>query len=258
VYFGIASDAIAQNQGAENSALGITGIANSHLFSANANPASITFLDSAQIGVNSKKTSLYGRALESGLHMALPIKNIHAALGLYNFGNSFYNFSQVNIALAKALDPNQSIGISATYFKEFVYLQSNENAIAASFGYQYQINQLVSFGAKVQQVFYTSNDRLKRSYASFGSHGGIGVQYKVTEHLTLNGEAIVHEFLPIQLGFGIKLQKEKYDLMLGLSSHESLVNAGIAIPLNAFKFNITYGFHQRLGSAIQASIIYAW
>lgn len=248
----------AQHQGAENSAQGVSGLATISLFSININPALLTALDSSQLGVNINKVAFAGRALGSGLQYAAPFHGINTGVGFYNFGNNYYNLSRLNVSLAKALDPKQSIGFSASYLKEFVYLQSNEKAITASFGYQYQVNAMLRLGASVHQVFYTSNDRLTRSYANFGSHGGIGLHIQATEALSLSTEMLIHEFLPIQMGLGLKYSRNGYDIMMGLNSHQSLLNAGIGIPLKSFRLNLTYGFHQRLGTSIQSSLIYKW
>ena len=256
--FIISINAHAQNQGAENSAMGIIGIANQSLFSMNANPANLGLLDSVQIGINIKQISLYGKALESGLQIASPIKNIHGGVGIYNFGNRFYNFGQLNFALAKVLDEKQGIGISIKYFKEFVYLNSNERALNASIGYYYQLSSKLRLGAKIQQVFYRSDERLERTYSQVGSEGGLGLHLSASRSLIFNAEIVSSEINALRVGAGMQLIKDKYSLLFGLSSHQSLVNVGITIPINALTFSLAYGYHQRIGSNLQTSLIYQW
>ena len=124
-----------QYEGANNAAMGVHGVATAQLFSANINPANLSLLDSAQVGVNVKKWNFAGNALESVLQTAIPFQRLKIGAGLYNFGNSFYNFGKLNFAIAKPLDKHQGIGVSFDLFREFVYLNSDATAINASVGY---------------------------------------------------------------------------------------------------------------------------
>ena len=72
--------------------MGVLGVATNQLFSVNINPANLGLLDSSQIGIHIKKMNFAGRSLETGLQVATPFKKINLGVGIYNFGNSFYNF----------------------------------------------------------------------------------------------------------------------------------------------------------------------
>ena len=96
----------------------------------------------------------FGRQISRNwITVATPFKKINLGVGIYNFGNSFYNFGKISVALAKPLDNKQGIGISVDFFREFVYLNSDANAVNATIGYYYKINEKLQLGASIRQGF---------------------------------------------------------------------------------------------------------
>jgi len=258
LFFTLASSARAQYQGAVNSSMGVRGVSTANLFSVNINPANLSLLDSSQIGLSVRKWQFTGPALESGLQFASPIKNINLGLGVYNFGNRFYNFGKINVAIAKALDNKQGIGVSVDYYREFVYLNGDARALNAILGYYYKFNPKVNVGASVRQVFYRSDSRLERSYSQVTNQAALGLTLRTTEHLSFTGEFVSDEINALGIGFGMQFNNDKYALLMGLSNQENMFNAGLQIPLSSLHLTLAYAFHQQLGSSVQSLLTYSW
>jgi hypothetical protein len=248
----------AQYQGANNSSMGVLGVATNQLFSVNINPANLGLLDSSQIGIHIKKMNFAGRSLETGLQVATPFKKINLGVGIYNFGNSFYNFGKISVALAKPLDNKQGIGISVDFFREFVYLNSDANAVNATIGYYYKINEKLQLGASIRQVFYRSDERLERIYSQISGLGSLGLSYRAMPSLTFTGELRSDEINTMGLGLGMQLQKDKMALLMGFSNQENLINVGLRLPIGPVHWTVAYAFRQQLGSSVQSSLIYLW
>lgn len=248
----------AQAQGAYNAAMGVQGAASKNVFSNVLNPANVALLDSATLGMDLHQLSLSGRARNVSLQIAAPLKKIATQIGFANFGNSYYNLSQVNFAIAKKLSPTQGIGIGVNYYREFIYLQSNSTGVSAAAGYYNQLSSRIRFGAFVVPIIFVSDERLQRAFSSFNAKGGLGLFYNATPSLDLNGEVLVDEKNDLRLGAGFCYHLKSLDLMMGLSNQQGLINAGLGIPLNRFNFNLTYGFRESLGSGVQTSLIYQW
>lgn len=238
--------------------MGVMGVATAQLFSVNINPACLSLLDSAQIGINVKKWNFSGRVLESGLQVVVPIKKINWGVGIYNFGNRFYNFGKINVALAKPLDSNQGIGISADFFREFVYLNSNANAINATIGYYNKLSDKLQLGISIRQIFYRSERRLERMYSQISGQGSLGLTYQASPMLSFTGELRSDEMNAIGLGLGMQFQKEQMALLMGFSNQENLINVGLRVPIGIVHWTLAYAFHQQLGSSVQSSLIYLW
>jgi hypothetical protein len=248
----------AQQFGANNAAKGVLGVATNGLFSCWVNPAQLHFLDSNAIGINLNRLSFQTPATQSmamlGVH-----KNSNAyGLGLGNFGNSFYNLSQASLSYAKLLNPNQSLGFSIVSTREFIYLNDNSFSISANLGYAYQINSNLSLGVSAHRVFYSNNDQLEDNYTLISNRAVIGATVKASEELTIYSELEVDEANPLRVGGGVSYQLSKINLQVGLSSQQSLLNAGVLIPLGDIAWQLSYGFHQRLGNSFQTQLIYQW
>ena len=155
-------------------------------------------------------------------------------MGIYNFGNSFYNFGKISVALAKPLDNKQGIGISVDFFREFVYLNSDANAVNATIGYYYKINEKLQLGASIRQVFYRSDERLERIYSQISGLGSLGLSYRAMPSLTFTGELRSDEINTMGLGLGMQLQKDKMALLMGFSNQENLIMSVLDSPLAQF------------------------
>lgn len=250
--------ASAQQFGANNAAKGILGVATSQLFSCWVNPAQLNHLDSNSIGVNANKISLQTPATQT-MAMYAAQKNSNAfGIGVGNFGNSFYNLSQASISYSKLLNPSQSLGISLQAAREFIYLNDNSFAISATLGYTYIIKPNLSLGVSAHRVFYTNNKQLEDNYTLISNKGLLGITYDATKELSIYSEVQIDETNPLRIGGGLSYQISKLNIQMGLSNQQSLLNAGLQLPLGNLDWQLSYGFHQRLGNSLQTQLVFKW
>ena len=248
----------AQQFGARNAALGIEGVANTSLFSSVANPAQLSFVDSSSIGININQLNLNTPARDTRLQSVIQKNTISLGIGLGNFGNTFYNLSNFELGLSKQLNPNQSIGISFNALREFIYLNDDALALQAKLGYVFKVNENWKIGGSLHQTFYSSNDRLRENNTFLGNRGLLGVYFQASDELALHGETIVDDRNSFRVGGGVNYNIKVIALQLGFSSAQSLLNAGVNIPIKKFNWQLTYGFHNRLGNSLQTQLLYKW
>lgn len=254
----VSKQTAAQAIGARNAAIGIQGTASSELFSSWINPAQLSALDSNALGFNYNQLNINTPANVASL--MLGIKGIRNGLGIgiSNFGNSFYNFSQFNIGLSQQLNTQQSMGINIQATREFIYLNDNSLALSARFGYSYHINEAFTLGAAVHAMFYSSSDHFTKAYPLLANTGSLGIHYRASDELNIHLETEISDQNNARIAAGFNYSLKKVALQLGFSNQQSLLNAGFTLPIQSFRWQLSYGFHRQLGNSLHTQILYQW
>jgi len=247
-----------QFQGATNKGLGVLGVVNGDVFSAQQNPSLLHILDSNQVGFNIQKVGFGGRALESSLAAKFGNAFTQFGIGFNYFGNAYFNQSTASLSIGKKLSINQSVGINFGAMQEGNILGQRHYRILAKLGYWQSLSQIISYGIMSEFVFKFGTFETENPHQLAQNKGAIGLKIKAQKGFEILPEVGIYQHNNPRLGLGFLFTEKHYQLMAGFANQDGLINAGIKIPFKELQMSFSYSFYQRLGSVVSSNLVYQW
>ncbi|MCX6185563.1 MAG: hypothetical protein NTU43_01020 [Bacteroidetes bacterium] len=243
--------------GAEASAMGGANIAASNSFSVQNNVAGMVWSNKAEISIyNEMKYRLSNLSL-SNINILIPFKHFHLGASINYFGYNLYNQQKFNVAIARKLNSQFSLGISMALFGVNISENSQAYAFLGDIGIQYIPTKKWHFGLSLfnpTQSKLSENNNLK-----IPTYARMGVSYNVSDKLLCNAEFEKSLGLPeiYRTGFAYKIHPS-FILRAGGSSNPFLLTFGVGVKWSKLKVDMATSYHQVLGITPHLSLIYVF
>ncbi|HIP37175.1 MAG TPA: hypothetical protein EYG85_10010 [Crocinitomix sp.] len=171
-------------------------------------------------------------------------------------GFSLYRQIQTGLAYGMKLSNNLSAGISLNFHRvAFGDVYGAVNAVSASVGLMYSLNDNLDLGVNVQNINRAKLDDYQDE--RFPTLFNVGLKYKFNEGTFWSIEAEKDILQPLNIKSGIEILTHKiFVVRFGMNSYPFLASFGAGIKLNKFQFNIASSWHSTLGLSPSMSLNY--
>lgn len=243
--------------GADNTAMGGTGVAGINLWSANNNQAAMAFYEPSfgagfyyQNGFMTKENSLSGGAL------VYPVKSGTFGLTISNFGYSGFNTKKVGLGFGKKLSKNFSAGVQIDYINIFI----GDNYGSRGY-FTFEAGMLV----KVKENFTVGAhvfNPVRVKLADYNDERmplimNAGVNWQAAKNLTLTAEAQsdLQNKMILKAGLQYLFGNIVY-ARIGVSNNPNIFSFGAGLHLGNLRLDFSSTMHQVLGYSPQFSLVY--
>lgn len=241
--------------GAEAAAMGGTALSNSGSFAIQNNVAGMVWTDKVEVSIyNEMRYRLINLSL-SNANILVPFKRFHLGFGVNHFGYDLYNQQKFNVAIARKLNSQFSLGISMALFGVNISENSQTYTFMGDIGLQYKPTKNLNFGLS---IFNPTQSKLsENNNVKVPTYARIGTSYYISEKLVLNAEFEKSLGLPeiYRSGFAYKIHPA-FTLRAGASSNPFLLTFGAGVKWSKLKVDIAASYHQILGVTPHLSLIY--
>ncbi len=241
--------------GAEAWGMGGANVASTNSFAVQNNVGAMAWIKNPEVSIyNEAKYSLSNLVL-SNINIVLPFKRFHLGAGVNYFGYSLYNQQKINVAIAKQLNKQFSVGISMAILVINIAENSQAYTYFGDIGVLYKPTKKLNIGVGIynpSQSKISNNNNYK-----IPTSGRLGVAFEATDKLLLMAE-FEKTFLQTEIymaGLAYKLHKQ-FTLRTGYASNPFLLTFGAGYTYNKLKIDMAVSYHQVLGTTPRASISY--
>ncbi|MCX2430627.1 hypothetical protein [Pedobacter sp. GR22-10] len=249
----------AQNsQGPRLTALADNGTAVNDIWTLQANPAGITFLNHPAVSLNYIKHLLSDEISTQAFVAVIPFKNNYAGISFQRYGFASYHESKIGFAYAKKFGQKLSLALNGNYHQLKIEDYGASTAYTIDAGVLYQFNQHFSIGAfssNASRQQYSASLRSAKIPASFN----IGASYLASKKVLIATTVSKITDQPIDVRIGIEYQL--FDLLSlrgGLSTKPFKQYAGFGINCKKFVLDMATTYEASLGYAPQIAISYVF
>ncbi|MEI7596226.1 MAG: hypothetical protein WCK02_10800 [Bacteroidota bacterium] len=242
--------------GAKSTALGMTGVCQTDVWSVQNNQAGLAFLEKPSLGVfydnrfGLKETSLKNAAF------ALPTKSGTFGLAVNYFGYKLFNQSRIGLAYGKRLSEKISIGIQLNYLQTVTGENYGKSgALAAEIGFYSKISKNTSFAT---HIFNPTRAKVSKYYnEQYPTLIKLGFLNKFSDktNITIELQKDLNFKPSVNGGIEYHLAKPIY-IRLGISSNPFYNTFGIGLEFNRFVIDFSARYHSMLGLSSQFSLNY--
>lgn len=242
-----------RNSGAENLALGNSTIASWHnRYAIFYNPAGIQHNE--KVCFSSTFRNYYGIKSINQV-TAVSIFSLYSkkfSIGFERFGNNLYQENRIIFGFAFAVIKSINIGINIGYHSLEIAKYGRDDSFNLSIGFLYQINQKISLGLTVSDLYQPG---LAENREDAYSNSAIGFAYIPLNNLTLYS-TISHELrYPIEYKFGLEYSLKDYLLTrLGYEDSFDTISFGFGLEFISLTFNYALRWHVWLGASHAISL----
>jgi hypothetical protein len=240
--------------GAEAAAMGGSAVANSGSFAIQNNVAGMVWTDKIEVSVyNEMRYRLTNLSL-SNANFLLPFKRLHLGFGMNYFGYNLYNQQKFNLAIARKLNSQFSLGVSMALFGVNISENSQAYTFMGDLGLQYKPTKNLNFGIS---IFNPTQSKLsENNNVKVPTYARIGTSYHFSEKLLINAEFEKSIGLPeiFRSGFAFKIHPA-LTLRAGASSNPFLLTFGAGVKWSKLKVDMAASYHQILGVTPHLSLI---
>ncbi len=241
--------------GARSVAMGGTGLTFIDIQALLNNPAGLAQLNSFSgiIAAEQRFASEELQSLAAGI--ALPTSSGSWGLGLQYFGFDLYNEKRINLAYARQLLDNFSMGIQFVFHNTQIQEYGNKWSIAAELGLLYEVNDNISIGAQIFNPIRT--EIVEGEFLPTVFRVGFG--YKSSEKVLFLAEISKDIEYPVQVRFGIEYRIiTQLFLRSGIQTAPEKWSFGIGYLLNQenLSIDVSASHHPFLGFSPAITMTY--
>ncbi len=170
-------------------------------------------------------------------------------IGLYfqQTGFSLYRQLQTGLAYGMKLADNFSVGVSLNFHRvAFGDIYGSVNAMSASLGLMYALNNNLDIGLNIQNINRTKlNDYQDERFPTLFN---IGLKYKFSQGAFWSVEAEKDIMHPINIKSGIEiLTHDIFVVRFGMNTYPFQAGFGAGLKLKQFNLDIASTWHSTLG-----------
>lgn len=240
--------------GAEASAMGGAAIINYGSFSVQNNVAGMVWTDKVEVSIYNEMRYRLSNLSLSNANVLIPFKRFHLGFGVNHFGYDLYNQQKFNLAIARKLNSQFSLGISMAMFGVNISENSQTYTFMGDIGLQYKPTKKLNFGLS---IFNPTQSKLsENNNVKVPTYARVGTSYHASEKLILNAEFEKSLGLPeiFRSGFAFKIHPA-FTLRAGASSNPFLLSFGAGVKWSKLKVDMAASYHQILGISPSLSLI---
>jgi hypothetical protein len=244
--------------GGQNAGLAGSGVAMNGLWSLHHNQAGLGFTNALEAGIYYENRFLLKSLGVQSLAVVLPTNSGTFGIQYTGSGNNLYREHQATLGYGLALGKKISAGLGITYQAIQQPLDYGSRSLfMAEFGVQYQVNEMLTFGAHVfnvnrAKVHIYNNERAPTIFR-------LGGMYKFSNKTLVTAEVEKDIDFPVAFRVGFEFKPVEYlYLRAGVASAPVSSSFGAGFLMKGFKLDLAFSFHRYLGFTPQAGLIYTF
>ena len=252
VYLLFSREIIANNNGAESTALGGCGVTLNNVWSNLNNQAGLAQINNLTIGIGSKNNFGIKELSTHFALLALPVNGGVFGLNINYTGFELYNDTKIGLAFAKKLSDHFNVGIQIDYLsKHIAQSGNNSNKFTFEIGIQKKLMRNLILGAHVFNPIAVKLNPQEIIPSVFK----IGLCYNANSNVNVfaEGELESEQNGSIKMGVDYRIIKQLH-LRTGFSTNPSKNSFGIGYNINKISIDIAINRHQILGYSPQLSL----
>ena len=246
------------NLGPRLSAMADNGVAVVDLWSLQANPAGIAFLDHSAISLNYIRHLLSTEISSQGVVGVLAFGRDYLGASFQRYGFSAYNEGKVSFTYSKRSGEDFSLALNANYHQLQITSYGSAKSFSIDVGIFYRLNKSFSIGA------FTNNPSRQKFNTDFvaakiPTSFNIGGSYHATDKVLI--ATTVSKFLDQSIDFKLGMEYNVFDLLSirgGLSAKPFKQHFGFGLNYKNFVMDMATTYDVNLGYAPQVAIGYAF
>jgi hypothetical protein len=241
--------------GAMHWSSGGVSVSDASLFSSINNPALLSHLQQWGVGINSEQRFAMPELQTSTISGYSTRKYFTAAAHIMHFGYSLFNQQRIGLSLARKLNEQFAIGVSAEYVATNAAEYGNARLLIPSFGISYKPMSSLVIG------FYLFNPAQQKYSVALvdpvPTYARIGMAYDLSKKVrTLVEFEQMLDQKPVFRG-GVRYHPHPAVwVSMGASSQPALYTMGAGILLKQFRIDMAMAIHQVVGITPQLSLAY--
>lgn len=251
----VSAQGILSPVGAMHWSSGGVSVCDASVFSSINNPALLSHMQQWGVGINSEQRFAMPELQTSGVSGYTTRKHFTAAAHVLHFGYSLFNQQRVGLSLARKLNDQLSLGISAEYVATNAAEYGNSRLIIPSIGVSYRPTNALTFG------FYLFNPaQQKYSVAMVDpvpTYARVGMSYDISKKVrTLIEFEQMLDQKPVFRG-GLRYHPHPMVwISMGAASQPAFYTMGAGVLLKQFRLDMAMVVHQIIGITPQLSLSY--
>jgi hypothetical protein len=241
--------------GAMHWSSGGVSVSDASVFSSINNPALLSQLHHWGVGINSEQRFAMPELQTSSVSTYTTRKHFTAAAHIMHFGYSLFNQQRLGISLARKLNEQFAIGVSAEYVATNAAEYGNARLIIPSIGVMYKPMSSLTLG------FYVFNPAQQKYSVALvdpvPTYARVGMVYDISKKLkTLVEFEQMLDQKPVFRG-GIRYYPHSMVwVAMGASSRPDFYTMGAGVLLKQFRIEMAMVVHQIIGITPQLSLSY--
>jgi hypothetical protein len=214
------------------------------------NPAFLPFLEQKQFGVSVYNRFEMKELSTKNLYGLIPNPFIDVGFKLSAYGYEDYQLLQGQIALAKKISPDFSIGTNLIYLNENSILDDKtRNYLLADIGVFWRINDSFDWAITTENLLYTMDSCQTLFYT------GINYHLSSTCHLLFETGSDFQNAFHISAGIEYEIA-EQFTVRGGFRSNPQTPSLGFAYTVNQWNVDAAFLLHPVLGLSSAIGVNY--
>ncbi|MFD2287362.1 hypothetical protein GJU39_07330 [Pedobacter petrophilus] len=246
------------NLGPRLSSMADNGTAVVDIWSLQANPAGIAFLDQPAISLNYIRHLLSEDISSQGIVAVIPFGKNYLGTSFQRYGFSAYDESKVGFAYSKRFGEKFSLALNGNYHELKISSYGSSTGFSIDFGIFYRLSNNFSIGA------FTNNPSAQKFNsdliaAKIPTSFNFGASYLATNQVLI--ATTVSKVSDQSIDFRLGLEYKLYDLLSlrgGLSTKPFKQHLGFGLNYKKFAMDMATTYDTNLGYAPQIAIGYAF
>jgi len=244
------------NLGAQEAAMGGTGVASNSFWSSTNNQAALGFNTEFGAGFYYENRFLTKEMSLNALSVVMPTSKGSFVVNLSYFGYSQYNEKKVGLGYGMALSERFAVGVQMDYLHTAIGNNyGSQGLFTFEVGLMAKINDDINLGVHIfNPIKVKLNEYNDERIPALMK---LGIQWSLADNFIAAAEVQSDINNPIVLRGGLEYRiKEILYTRIGISNNPSIFSFGVGLQMKSFRLDFSSSMHQVLGYSPQISLIY--